>query len=105
MLPVRLSPEALKTIQTCFQKVFASTDHLWLFGSRVDLQKKGGDIDLYIETTSHNAHAVVEQKTEFLRELFKHMEEQKVDIVINRLQYSPALPIYQIAKTTGIKLI
>jgi predicted nucleotidyltransferase len=50
MQEVRLPDKDLDQIKVLF-KSFFNKDHLWLFGSRVNLSKKGGDIDLYIETS------------------------------------------------------
>jgi len=44
------------------EKYFGSDVHIWLFGSRVNDQAKGGDIDLYIEPSIQNiADLVVSQ--------------------------------------------
>jgi hypothetical protein len=37
-------------IRNSFRQCFGGEDHLWLFGSRVNDHKRGGDIDLYVET-------------------------------------------------------
>ncbi len=44
---IRLSCEEIYIIKNCFLKTFSKGDHLWVFGSRADLIKRGGDIDLY----------------------------------------------------------
>ena len=48
---VRLKEWQIHEIQKAFVASFEKNDHLWLFGSRADLTKKGGDIDLFIETS------------------------------------------------------
>lgn len=47
---MRLTEKERKLICEAFLQNFGKNDHLWLFGSRVNDTKKGGDIDLYIET-------------------------------------------------------
>ncbi len=39
---VRLSHEDLEALKNLFCKYFLAEDKLWLFGSRVNLNKKGG---------------------------------------------------------------
>jgi hypothetical protein len=46
---IRLPEEDILAIKTVFHQNFHEGDTLWIFGSRVDLAKKGGDIDIYIE--------------------------------------------------------
>ena len=48
---MRLNKEYIKAIKEVIQSRFSDAK-IYLFGSRVDDTKKGGDIDLYIETTS-----------------------------------------------------
>ncbi len=38
------------TIRTAVAETFGEDANIWLFGSRVDDNKRGGDIDLLIET-------------------------------------------------------
>lgn len=77
---------------------------MWLFGSRADLNKKGGYIDLYIETHK-NAKQAVEAQNGFLRMLERRIGEQKIDVVLNLLNSPLDLPIYSIAKKEGIKIL
>jgi len=44
---VRLTEEEIKAIVETAKEVFGEKVKIWLFGSRVDLNKRGGDIDLY----------------------------------------------------------
>lgn len=103
MLPVRLHPRDLEIILKTFTRFFGPEDHLWLFGSRADPSKKGGDIDLYIESSLPNEDAF-NARLKFGAALYLELEEQKVDIVLNLLGTSTELPIYQVAKTTGVLL-
>lgn len=101
---MRLDETQLKVICETFQKYFAQTDHIWLFGSRVDDSKKGGDIDLYIETT-YNAVEAVSAKLSFLTDLNFELGEQKIDVVLNLISSKAELPIYDIAKSQGVRLL
>lgn len=86
------------------EKYFGADVHIWLFGSRVNDQAKGGDIDLYIEPSIQNLADLVMAKLQFLRDLHKKMGEQKIDVVLRRLDSSLELSVYRIAKQTGIML-
>lgn len=102
-LPVRLSTKEINDIKAAFSKVFSNKDQLWLFGSRACLNKKGGDIDLYIETNL-TIDQVTQAKLDFARELFLRLDDRKIDIVIN-YKNSKHLPIYEDAKTSGVKIV
>ncbi len=107
MRNIRLSQEDQDNIIFFFKKYYSQTsEHLWIFGSRVDLAKKGGDIDLYIETIEPDIHVVQKQKNNFLDALHDAIGYQKIDIIINMLKSTYLeLPIYKIAKETGIQLV
>ena len=47
---MRLSLSETETILKLKNKYFGKSSKIYLFGSRIDDTKKGGDIDLYIET-------------------------------------------------------
>ncbi len=100
---MRLSPYQKQAIIASFQKYFSPDDHLWLFGSRVDMSRKGGDIDLYIETKEKNARLILERKISFISAIELAIGEQKIDVVVNNGEEN--LLIYQEARLTGVKLL
>lgn len=101
---MRLSDRELTAIKSSFQKHFGPNDHLWLFGSRADDTRKGGDIDLYVETEL-SAKEAVQGKIKFDAELMMTIGEQRIDIVLNLVHSDTKLPIYEIAKETGVILV
>lgn len=101
---MRLTDKQRAIICATVAETFGATADVWLFGSRVDDSKRGGDIDLYIEPAAHNANELVEAKLRFLVEIHKRMGEQKIDVVIRRAGCEESLPIYRFAKQTGIRL-
>ncbi len=102
---MRLTESQIKAILQIFTKYFLKEDKIWLFGSRVNDIKKGGDIDLYIETNYDDLLFIAKKELEFLAALKKTIGDQKIDIIINVLQKDKKLPIYNEAKNTGIQLL
>jgi hypothetical protein len=100
---IRLSQQDLDSIRISFKNHFTESCHLWIFGSRVNIDARGGDIDLYVET-SLTADQVYSKKIDFLVELQDRIGEQKIDVVINQ-DSSSHLPIYDVAKKNGIQLV
>lgn len=101
---MRLREKDLIAIKELFKQHFLETDHLWLFGSRVDDTKKGGDIDLYVQTT-YDLDTAYKKKRLFLRELQDRIGEQKIDFVVQRINGDQYLRIYDVAQKTGVKLV
>lgn len=95
---MRLSQKQIKSIQENFKRIFINGS-IYLFGSRVDNRKKGGDIDLYI--VPENKDHLVSKKIQFLSALKRELGEQKIDVV---LSYDKSLAIEQIAESEGIRL-
>jgi predicted nucleotidyltransferase len=100
---MRLTPFQQQTIYQNAQHFFGEQTQIWLFGSRVDDNKRGGDIDLYIEPQLKESADLVIAKLKFLRALHLSLGEQKIDVVLAVNKTNP-LPIYQIAKQTGVPL-
>lgn len=78
---MRLTPKQHQAIKKYFLEVFQDGD-IYLFGSRTDDEKKGGDIDLYICTK--NKQNLVRKKLDFLVKLKREIGEQKIDVVFDR---------------------
>lgn len=102
---MRLTQKQLDAILFSFSTHFLPNDTIWLFGSRVDDSKKGGDIDLYIETHYADHAQALENKIYFIRDIKKKIGEQKIDVVLNVLKKNTQQRIYMEAKNTGIQLI
>jgi predicted nucleotidyltransferase len=79
-------------------------DTLWLFGSRVKLDLKGGDIDLYIETNYLSQEIAIEKKLDFLVDLKKQIGDQKIDVIIRCSYEKQHLPIWTEAIQHGVQL-
>lgn len=102
---MRLTDLQADVIRSSVVKNFGLATRLWLFGSRVDEQRKGGDIDLYIEPELQDADQLVDAKLRFLRDLHLHLGEQKIDVVIRRSSFKEDLPIFRVARETGVRLL
>lgn len=101
---MRLTDNQRHIIQAATRRQFGDDCELWLFGSRVDDASKGGDIDLYLEIDDLEAGELVDHRLALLQDLHRTLGSQKIDLVINRTQRDMALPIYQVARETGVRL-
>lgn len=97
---VRLTEEEIKAIKETAFEVFGNNVSVWLFGSRVKPELKGGDIDLYIELDEMKNW--FEKKLEFLVKLKEKIGEQKIDVIVKPSGCKEFISIE--AKTKGIKL-
>jgi len=96
---MRLSQAQVQAIEQVFQMVFSHGEVI-LFGSRVDDQKKGGDIDLFIQPAEPMSDLFA-RKVQFLLALKNEIGEQKIDLVL-----APFAPEYlkREIKKTGMLL-
>ncbi len=100
---MRLTPKQQQIIVTTLRRYFGQNSRILLFGSRVDDNARGGDIDLYIEPGLTDADQLVDARLNAMAELHTLLGEQKIDLVINR-HHSTDLPIYRVAQETGVAL-
>ncbi|MDQ7073710.1 MAG: nucleotidyltransferase domain-containing protein [Gammaproteobacteria bacterium] len=77
---MRLTQKQIEAIKSNFNNVFGR-GKIFLFGSRTDDSKRGGDIDLYIVADEHEN--LVEKKVKFLVMLKREIGQQKIDVVLN----------------------
>lgn len=77
---MRLNQQYISVIKQSFEDVFQSGE-VYLFGSRIDDSKKGGDIDLYL--ILNNKINLFRKKLKFLAKIKKVLGEQKIDIIFN----------------------
>jgi predicted nucleotidyltransferase len=94
---MRLEEWEIREIKEAAKKIFGENVRVFLFGSRVYDDKRGGDIDLYVITDNPS----VERESEFWIELQKRLGEQKIDII---LSIDPNRSIEKAALKEGIEL-
>lgn len=99
---MRLSPEQIAAIRQSALDVFGEGTSIWLFGSRTDDGKRGGDIDLLIAPPALSADERLLRKIRFLARLERRLGERKVDVVIE--SPNDPRPIVRIAHETGVRL-
>ena len=96
---MRLSTSDLNIIKSSYKNCKIK-GNIWLFGSRVDNNKKGGDIDLFIEAIEE--FKFIDQ-IKFLTKLERMGIQRKVDLIVQNPN-SAQQEIYGIAKQEGVKL-
>ncbi len=101
---MRLSKGNITAIKTALHKFFGNDIEIYLFGSRVNDQAKGGDVDLLIEI-SPGITDVQKKKLQAITEMQLSIGEQKIDLVISYKGDLDKQPlVVSIAKKEGILL-
>ena len=98
---VRLTEEEIRAIREVAKEVFGEGVKVWLFGSRTDLTKRGGDIDLYIEVPFEGD--MLDKKLTFLVRLEDRIGEQRIDLIIREPDADDE--IAKTAKRGGVRLL
>jgi predicted nucleotidyltransferase len=100
---MRLTASQIEIIRKVAQQNFGAEASVWLFGSRVDDARRGGDVDLYIEPTPIESMG----KNTLMSELrCKIILEDSLDLHVDLIVKEPGKdkPIYQLAKGQGVQL-
>jgi len=99
---VRLTSEEIQAINEVFAEIVKTQARLWLFGSRTDPKKRGGDIDLFLEL-----HTPVSNITALVRKirmaLYDRIGERKIDLIIKTPATPPSV-LHEIARQEGVLL-
>lgn len=99
---MRITSEQASHIKQSVNQVFGEQASVWLFGSRVNDNAKGGDVDLLIKTET----PLIDPAILAARVAVKVMRLQngrKVDVVVQAPNSTPQ-PIFDIATQKGILL-
>ncbi len=99
---MRLTKEQRTAIKQAVKTTLGDNASVWLFGSRVNDELKGGDIDLYIEVQSKNTD-LLQAELQLYTEIIQKIGEQKIDIVMHQVD-TPKKAIHEQALATGVLL-
>jgi len=94
---MRISATQAEFIAQSVHRYLGDSARMWLFGSRVDDKKRGGDVDLYVESDTHTLMSELRCKLQLEEQL-----EMPVDLIVR--SHNEDSPIAHIARKTGIAL-
>ena len=101
---MRLTHEQIAAIKELATECFGAGTVVYLFGSRLDDAKRGGDIDLCIETDECDAARILDAKYDFLAKLKQRIGDQRVDVVVSSPSSRQVAPVVGVARRTGVRL-
>ena len=85
---MRLMPKEIAAIDLAARECFAPRSMVRLFGSRLDVSRRGGDIDLLIEPPLPlKPQELVERRTRFIARLYRVLGERQIDARLEKLGY------------------
>ena len=99
---MRLDPQAIDIITSSAKAVIGEDIAIWLFGSRIDDQLKGGDIDLLIEV-NYKLENRVAVACQINAKIQIALGAQRLDVIVKDVE-TANLPMHEIAKKNGIRL-
>lgn len=99
---MRLTPQQTEAIRSAVHDIYGEESQLWLFGSRVYDNRRGGDIDLLVRPDTSIGRYALMDKIRLLGKLERRLGERKIDIVIEAPNDQRS--IVRIAHETGIPL-
>lgn len=99
---MRMTQAQIAAIRQTVAEVFGEQAEVWLFGSRVDDSKRGGDIDLLIRPDRASADQILARKIRLLGKLERVLGERKIDVLIEAPD--DPRPIVLVAHETGVRL-
>ena len=103
---MRVTTKQINIFKNLAYQYFGEDAELWLFGSRTDDRKKGGDYDFFIETSMNDADRIIESRIDLIAELqsTEPFEDEKIDIIVKRKASAFDMPIYHIARHEGVRI-
>ena len=99
---MRLNVAQIEIIKKSIRQFFGIDTHVYLFGSRVYDDKKGGDIDLLLIPNKSSNLRYYKEKIKLLAALKINLGDQKIDIIVK--QNADERNIVKKALAEGIQL-
>ena len=100
---MRLTKKQILTIKAIILSNFGPAAKLILFGSRLDDSKRGGDIDLLVETDLSLEEMFIKKITT-LGQLQRALGEQKIDLLTAPIDTENVPEVVEIARKQGVRL-
>ena len=104
---MRMTPQQQSTLTEAVRRRFGPTGRLWVFGSRLDEQARGGDFDIMIRCDDADATRLLEAKLNLLADLHANaaFEDERIDVVLFSQKLDPEpRAIHRAALEHGVEL-
>jgi predicted nucleotidyltransferase len=99
---MRLTPTQIQTIKRATADIFGPEARVWLFGSRVDDSKRGGDVDLMVQldcTVENEALLAARLSARVSRSMYG----RRVDVIVQSAN-TATQPVRREALDSGVQL-
>lgn len=101
---MRLTPVQIDIFKRITSEVFGAQARLFLFGSRTDDLRRGGDIDLYVAGLTLTEEEALDAKLRFLVKTKRQLGEQRIDLIVAPAPGQTREAIHREAEQTGMLL-
>lgn len=100
---MRFSEKSVTTVRNAVHAAFPGQPKVFLFGSRVDDHKRGGDIDLLV-VSDLQRNAMEAAKIMAVAKIQLILGEQKIDMIVTNDPARDSRPVVRAAFQQGIEL-
>ncbi len=97
---MRLQPDQAKVIKDTVSRLAGPVSRVWLFGSRVHDEKRGGDINLLVEIDDIVPNRI---KTLCKIALVMALGDRKLNILLKDAR-TPDVTVFEVARRQGVLL-
>jgi uncharacterized protein len=102
---MRLSIVERRAVESASREALPAGTRVLLFGSRLDDNRRGGDIDLLVELPEPlSADDVVNRRTRFTARLYRLLEERRIDVVMTQQGSQDRRAVVTAARQQGVEL-
>lgn len=102
---MRLQAKEVDAIAQAARNTFAPGAEVFLFGSRLRDEMRGGDIDLLVETPETMSQTeLVQRRTRFVADIYRLLDEQRIDVIITARGQQDPRSVVMTATREGRKL-
>ena len=100
---MRFSEKSINAVKEAVHDTFPGQSKVFLFGSRVYDDKRGGDIDLLVVSDLHQG-AMEAAKIRAIVKIQMALGDQKIDMVVTADPYRDSRPVVREALQNGVEL-
>jgi len=100
---MRVSGKNIATFKNAIRVAFSGQPKVFLFGSRVDDNKRGGDIDLMVVSGLHRNELEI-AKIKAITKIQMALGEQKIDLIVTNDPERDPRPVVREVLQHGVEL-